>query len=171
MNALAKSKRAARRINTPAESKGGVANECAGQNSDGGAARGCAGEKMGIGICQPLDRQWWHSEGMRQPNGATPNRWGGGECAGKRRDQIGGECGGGSAGDAPAKRNNTKSVAARRGMRRLNEITPNRQISGECAGQMKEDAVGDEMRRPSSKTKSVGQRRMRRQTKENVARR
>jgi hypothetical protein len=49
MNALAKSKRAARRINTPAESKGGVANECAGQKSDGGAARGCAGEKWALG--------------------------------------------------------------------------------------------------------------------------
>jgi hypothetical protein len=111
MNALAKSKRAARRINTPAESKGGVANECAGQKSDGGAARGCAGEKWALGYAS-LDRQWWHSEGMRQPNGATPNRWVGGECAGKRRDQIGGECvgqvkqrqiGGGSAGYAPAK--------------------------------------------------------------------
>jgi hypothetical protein len=76
--------------------------------------------------CASLDRQWWRSEGMSQPNGATPNRWVGSECAGKRRDQIGGECAGqteqhqisgGSAGNAPAKRNNTKSVDRRR-MRR-----------------------------------------------------
>ena len=106
-------------------------------------------KKWALGYAS-LDRQWWHSEGMRQPNGATTNRWVGGECAGKRRDQIGGECagqmkqhqiGGGSAGDAPAKRNNTKSVAARRGMRRPNEIAPNRRISGECAGRTKESAA------------------------------
>ena len=113
---------------------------------NGGAARGCDGQ----------NGQWWCGEGMRQPNGATPNRWVGGECAGKRRDQIGGECagecagqteqhqiGGGSAGNAPAKRNNTKLVAARRGMRRPNGTTPNQwRLGGECAGQTEQHQIG-----------------------------
>jgi hypothetical protein len=47
MNAQAGSKRAARRINTPAESKGGVANECAGQKQEGGAANKYTGRKQG----------------------------------------------------------------------------------------------------------------------------
>jgi hypothetical protein len=77
--------------------------------------QGDAQAKKWVMGCASLDRQWWRSEGMRQPNEATPNRWV--ECAGKQRDQIGGECagqmeqhqiGGGSAGNAPAKRNNTK---------------------------------------------------------------
>jgi hypothetical protein len=85
------------------------------KKSDGGAAMGCAS----------LCRQWWRGEGMRRPKwamvvrrGDAPAKWsntksvGGGECAGKRRDQIGGECagqvkkcqiGGGSAGNAPVK--------------------------------------------------------------------
>jgi hypothetical protein len=135
--------------------------------------------------CASLDRQWWRSEGMSQPNGATPNRWVGSECAGKRRDQIGGECagqtkqhqiGGGSAGNAPAKRSNTKSVAARRGMRRPNGTTPNRWISGECAGKRRDCGTtmgctgrtkrmrrGDEMRRLNEKTKA--RRRMHRPNK------
>jgi hypothetical protein len=37
-DAPAKKWRWARRINTPAESKGGVANECAGQKQEGSAA-------------------------------------------------------------------------------------------------------------------------------------
>ena len=163
--------------------------------------------------CASLGRQWWHGEGMRrpkravverrgdapakngqwlcgegmrQPNGATPNWWVGGECAGKRRDRnwrrmrwssettpnrwrLGGECAsqmeqhqiGGSAANAPAKRNNTKSVDRRR-IRRPNGTTPNRWIGGECAGKRKRMRRGDEMRRPNSNTKSVGRRRMRR---------
>jgi hypothetical protein len=82
---------------------------------------------------------------MRRPKRATPNRWVGGECAGKRSDQIGRECagqvkqrqiGGGSARNAPA-----------------NEATPNRWIGGKCAGKR-------------SNTKLVDRRRMRRQTKQ-----
>ena len=208
MNALAKSKRAARRINTPAESKGGVANECAGQKSNGGAARGCAGEKMGIGICQPRQAMvaqrgdapakrsntksvGWRQmrrqtkrpnrRGMRRPNETTPNRWRlGGGCAGQTEQH---QIGGGSAGNAPAKRNSTKS-ADRRRMRRPNErecgaamrctgrtATPNRWIGDKCAGKRKRMWRGDEMRRPNSNTKSVDRRRMRRQTKEDAARR
>ena len=108
--------------------------------------RGDAPEKNG---------QWWCGEGMRQPNGATPNWWVGGECAGKRRDRnrrrmgwssettpnrwrLGGECAsqmeqhqisGGSAGNALAKRNKTKLVDWRQ-MRRRNGTTPNRWIGG-----------------------------------------
>ena len=148
-------------------------------------------KKWALGYAS-LDRQWWHSEGMRQPNGATPNRWVGGKCAGKQRDQIGGECagqmkqhqiGGGSAGNAPAKRNSTKS-ADRRRMRRPNErecgaamrcagltATPNRWIGDKCASKRKRMWRGDEMRRPNSNTKSVDWRRMRQQTKEDAARR
>ncbi len=48
-----------------------------------------------------------------------------------------------SAGNAPAKRNNTKSVVARWGMRRPNETTPNRwRLGGECAGQTKQHQIG-----------------------------
>ena len=103
---------------------------------------------------------------MRQPNGATPNRWVGGECANKQRDRIGWECavqvkqrqiGGGSAGNAPAKRNNTKLVHRRR-MRRPSRTTPNRWISGKCAGKRKRMWCGDEMRRPNSNTKSMDRR-------------
>jgi hypothetical protein len=133
-------------------------------------------KKWALGYAS-LDRQWWHSEGMRQPNGATPNRWVGGECAGKRRDQIVGECagqlkqhqiGGGLAGDAPAKRFNTKSVAARRAGQ-----TKQHQIGGSAANapaKQKRMRRGDEMRRPNSNTKSVGRRRMRRQMTEDAAR-
>jgi len=105
------------------------------KKSDGGTARGCAGQKA----------RWWHGEGIRRPKERSPNRWVGGERAGIRRDQSGGECagqvtqrqiGGGSAGDAPA-----------------NEATPNRWVGGECAGKQ-------------SNTKSVDRRRMRRQKKQ-----
>jgi hypothetical protein len=86
-------------------------------------------KKWALGYAS-LDRQWWHSEGMRQPNGATPNRWVGGECAGKRRDQIGGECAG------QMKQHQIGGGSA--GMRRPNGTTPNRwRLGGECAGQMK----------------------------------
>jgi hypothetical protein len=122
--------------------------------------------------------QWWCGEGMRQPNGATPNRWDGGECAGKRRDQIGGECvgqvkqrqiGGGSAGNAPAKWTNTKSVVARRGMRRPNGTTPNLwRFGGECAGQTEQHQIGGGSvgNAPAKWTniKSVDRQRMSRQT-------
>ncbi len=111
--------------------------------------------------------QWWCGKGMRQPNGATPNWWVGGECSGKRRDRnrrrmrwssettpnrwrLGGECSsqmeqhqisGGSAGNALAKRNNTKSVD-RRQMRRRNGTTPNWWIGGEYAGQTEQHQIG-----------------------------
>ena len=104
---------------------------------------------------------------MRQPNGATPNRWFGGECAGKRRDRnwrgmrrssettpnwwrLGGECAsqmeqhqisGSSAGNALAKWNNTKSVDPRQ-MRRRNGTTPIRWIGGEYAGQTEQHQIG-----------------------------
>jgi hypothetical protein len=97
-------------------------------------------------------------------------------CAGQKSDhQIGGLAANTpayeetkAAGNAPAKSNNAKSVAARRGMRRqtkqhqiggsaanapANKATPNRWIGGECAGKQ-------------SNTKSVDWRRMRRQKKQ-----
>ena len=58
---------------------------------------------------------WSARWGMRRPNETTPNRWRlGGECAGQMEEH---QIGGGSAGNAPAKWNNTNSVARRR-MRR-----------------------------------------------------
>ena len=75
-----------------------------------------------------------------------------------------------AAGNAPAKCNNAKSVAALRGMRRQ---TKQHQIGGSAANapaKRKRMWRGDEMRRPNSNTKSVGRRRMRRQTKEDAAR-
>ena len=98
----------------------------------------------------------------------------GGEWAGQVKQR---QIGGGSAGNAPAKWNNTKSVD-RRQMRRRNGTTPNRWIGGKYAGQTEQHQIGgmaanapakrkrmrrgDEMRRPNSNTKSVGRRRMRR---------
>ena len=126
----------ARRGNAPAK------------KSDGGAARGCAGKKWAMG-CASLDRQRWRSKGMHQPNGATPNWWVGGECTGKRRDQIGGECagqmkqrqiGGGSAGNAPAKKwNNTKLA------RRWNAPAGQRECGAamRCAGRTKRPRHGN----------------------------
>ena len=61
-----------------------------------GAARGCDGQ----------NGQCWCGEGMRRPNGPTPNRWRpGGKCASQTEQH---QIGGGSAGNAPAKQNNTK---------------------------------------------------------------
>jgi hypothetical protein len=49
----------------------------------------------------------------------------------------------GSVGNAPAKWNNTKSVAARWGMRRPNGRTPNRwRLGGECTGQTEQHQFG-----------------------------
>jgi hypothetical protein len=143
------------------------------KNGDGGTARGCAGEKWAMG-CASLDRQRWHGEGMRRPKRAMVARRG--DAPAKKSDhQIGGLAANApaneetkSAGNAPAKWNNAKSVAARWGMRRqtkqhqiggsaanapANEATPNRWIGGECAGKR-------------SNTTSVDRRRMRRQTKQ-----
>ena len=106
--------------------------------------------------------------GMRRPNETTPNRWRlGGECAGQMEQH---QIGGGSAGNKPAKWNNTKSVAAQRGMRRPNGTTPNRwQLGGECASQMEQHQIGGGSAGNTSakwnNTKSVDWRRMRQQTK------
>jgi hypothetical protein len=63
----------------------------------------------------------------------------GGECAGQvKQSQIGG----GSAGNAPAKWNNTKSVAARWGMRWPNGTTPNWWSGGECASETEQHQIG-----------------------------
>jgi hypothetical protein len=87
-------------------------------------------------------------------------------CAGQM-DQH--QIGGGPAGNAPAKRNNTKSVAARRGMRRPNGTTPNLwRFGGECAGQTEQHQIGGGSagNAPAkwTNTKSVDWRRMRWQT-------
>jgi len=94
---------------------------------------------------------------MRRPNGATPNWWIGGQCAGQtEQHRIGG-----LAANAPA--NERECGAAMRCAGRT--ATPNRWIGGECAGKRKRMQRGDEIRRPNSNTKSVDRRRMRRQTK------
>ena len=120
---------------------------------DGGMAMGCAslGRQWwyGEGMRQPKrvmaewrgdvpakNGQWWCGEGMRQPNGATLNRWVGGEWAGKQRDQN-------WRGMCWSSINNAKSVAAWRGMRQPNGTIPNRwRLGGECAGQMEQHQIG-----------------------------
>jgi hypothetical protein len=79
------------------------------------------------------------------------------------------QIGGGSAGNAPAKWTNTKSVVARRGMRRPNGTTPNLwRFGGECAGQTEQHQIGGGSagNAPAKWTniKSVDRRRMSRQT-------
>ena len=124
---------------------------------------------------------WWRMRRQTKRQNRRGMRWRlGGGCAGQTEQH---QIGGGSAGNAPAKRNSTKS-ADRRRMRRPNErecgaamrcagltATPNRWIGDKCAGKRKRMWRGDEMRRPNSNTKSVDRRRMRRQTKEDAARR
>ena len=111
-------------------------------------------------------------------------------CAGQKSDhQIGGLAANTpayeetkAAGNAPAKSNNAKSVAARRGMRRqtkqhqigglaanapAKEATPNWWIGGECTGKRRDSGTtvgcagrtkrmrrGDEMHRPNEKRKA-----------------
>jgi hypothetical protein len=54
----------ARRINTPAESKGGVANECTGRKQEGGAANKYAGRKQEGGAANQY-------AGQKQEGGAA----------------------------------------------------------------------------------------------------
>jgi hypothetical protein len=83
--------------------------------------QGDAQAKKWVMGCASLDRQWWRSEGMRQPNEATLCLPAANAPANKETK---------SAENAPAKWSNTKSVAARRGMHRPNGITPNRRSAG-----------------------------------------
>jgi hypothetical protein len=118
---------------------------------NGGAARGCASqmEQHQIG-------------GLAANAPANKETEIGGECAGQVKQR---QIGGGSAGNAPAKWNNTKSVAARWGMRWPNGTTPNRWIGGECAGETEQHQIGGSAANTPAKrnnTKSVERRRMRR---------
>ncbi len=152
----------ARRGNAPAKKSGG------------GTARGCAGEKMGNGGaargCASQMEQ--HQIGGLAANApANEETEIGGECAGQVKQR---QIDDGSAGNAPAKWNNTKSVAARRGMRWPNRTTPNWWIGGKCAGETEQHQIGGSAANTPAKrnnTKLVDRRRMRRQTKENAARR
>ena len=79
-------------------------------------------------------------QGMRWPSETMPNRWRlGGECTCQMDEH---QIGGGLVGNAPAKWNNTKSVAFWQGMRRPNGTTPNQwRLGGECASQTEQHQI------------------------------
>ena len=149
------------------------------KKSDGGAAMGCASLYRqwwrGEGMRRPkwamvvrrgdAPAKWsntksvgWrrmrrqtkrpNQQGMRRPSEKMPNRWRlGGECARQMKQH---QIGGGSAGNAPAKWTNTKSVDRRRMRRQTNRLQ--RRDCGaamRCAGRTKRLRRGDEMRRPN----------------------
>jgi len=102
--------------------------------------------------------------GMRRPSETTPNRWRlGGECAGQMKQH---QIGGGLAGNAPAKWNNTKSVDRQRMHWQTNRCSEEIAVlqwdapAGQrecgaamrCAGRTKRPWLGDGMHRPNKET-------------------